>query len=227
MIEHHFTLRWARQTNICSCSWQSNLDSRVVWILKIFFTAKREKIQVRDYSHLRIPKQFQFQVLLHPQPPISDCFHPQSISDTPAAPGTFISEPTISHQEGGDRLLSDFSVPISYPLSMTLKALEMDKADPPGVQEHDQDEDPQTPGAQLSSRPFFPAEALPGVEVGKIRPCRWGLWSGPQPLCTALNTTLQNPAAPAHIFKLTYKIFLDKCNRHKGYNYQKIVHTNF
>lgn len=120
LIEHHFTLRWARPTNICSCSWQGNLDSRVVWIFKIFFTAKREKIQVRDYSHLRIPKQFQFQVFLHPRPPIRDCFHPQSISDTPAAPGTFISEPTISHQEGGDRLLSDFSVPISYPLSTTL-----------------------------------------------------------------------------------------------------------
>lgn len=40
-------------------------------------------------------------------------------------------------------------------------------------------------------------------------------------------TTFQNPAAPVHILKLIYKIFLDKCNRHKGYNYQKIVHINF
>lgn len=31
----------------------------------------------------------------------------------------------------------------------------MDKADPPGVQEHHQDEDPQTPAAQLGPSPSF------------------------------------------------------------------------
>lgn len=112
--------------------------------------------------------------LLHPRPPIRDRFHPQSISDVPAPPGSIISDPTVSHQEGGDSLLGNFSVPISYPLSMTLrptlKALEMDKADPPGVQEHGQDEAPPDSSCPARLPALFPAEALPGAEVGSTPP---------------------------------------------------------
>lgn len=35
LIEHQFTFRWAKLTYRRVCSWQSNLESGVLWILKI------------------------------------------------------------------------------------------------------------------------------------------------------------------------------------------------
>ena len=144
--------------------------------------------------------------LLHPRPPIRDRFHPQSISDVPAPPGSIISDPTVSHQEGGDSLLGNFSVPISYPLSMTLrptlKALEMDKADPPGVQEHGQDEAP--PRLQLpSSAPGpLPCRGPARGRGGKHTAVRVGSVVRSSASLHSPYTTFQNPAAPVHIFKL-------------------------
>lgn len=161
MIEHHFTLRWARLTNICSCSWQSNLDGRVVCILKIYFTAKREKTQVRDYSHLRIN---------------SKSSSPTTTNQGLFSPSKYLRRPCSSRlhhfrsyhlsprrwQQPPQRLFCSHLLPIVHDPQAYSKALEMDKADPPGVQEHDQDEAPQTPAARLGSRPSSLQRACPG-----------------------------------------------------------------
>lgn len=42
LIKHQFTLRWAKLTNRRGYSWQSNLESGVLWILKIFLQREGE-----------------------------------------------------------------------------------------------------------------------------------------------------------------------------------------
>ena len=82
----------------------------------------------------------------------------------------------------------------------------------------------------LSSAPalLFPCGGPAGDRAGKTTATKGGVQGLVlEPLCVPPNRTLQNPAAPAHIFKLTYKIFLDEVNSHKGYNYHKSVNTNF
>lgn len=86
LIGHHFTLRWAKLTNRCDCSWQSNLESWMVWVFKIFLQRERENMS-KGLLQSKILPVISILHLPYPLPPIRNCLYLQSISSFPAPPG--------------------------------------------------------------------------------------------------------------------------------------------
>lgn len=184
------------------CSWQSNLESGVLWALKIFL--RRGRKWARGYSNLNSPgndnarsssptNQGPFVPSKHLKLPV------------PTAP-PFQASPSLTRNMW--QLLPDFSAPSSSsPLHF-----------PPQVQEHHQDEDPAPPF------PCTLAQATHGwASHLRPRPVR----VGPRALVQQLfYTPTEFDKTPPTFSSLHINVFY-KFNNHKGYNYQNTVNTNF